>query len=207
LAADRQPLPTAHQPLPPQPENLLLDGNGNLKISDFGLSALNLGGDGDAQESRAELLHTTCGTPNYVAPEVRSVVRRRSTSRPSQGVCYSVVRRRSTSRPSQGVCYSVVRRRSTSRPSQGVCYSVVRRRSTSRYSLRTPPFAPFPCTGAAGQHTLTDPLLAAGARRQGVRRQDRRRVVVRRHPVSAASAAPSNCTATHSNYTIHCNTL
>ncbi|XP_056162052.1 CBL-interacting serine/threonine-protein kinase 24-like isoform X2 [Syzygium oleosum] len=45
-----------------KPENLLLDSHGNLKVSDFGLSALPLQGDG--------LLHTTCGTPNYVAPEV-----------------------------------------------------------------------------------------------------------------------------------------
>ncbi|EFJ30501.1 hypothetical protein SELMODRAFT_267186 [Selaginella moellendorffii] len=44
------------------PENLLLDSQGNLKISDFGLSALPQQEDG--------LLHTTCGTPNYVAPEV-----------------------------------------------------------------------------------------------------------------------------------------
>lgn len=51
-----------------KPENLLLDGNGDLKISDFGLSALYEGGaDGPGRE---ELLHTTCGTPNYVAPEV-----------------------------------------------------------------------------------------------------------------------------------------
>mmetsp|Transcript_10537 Transcript_10537/g.15714 ORF Transcript_10537/g.15714 Transcript_10537/m.15714 type:complete len:419 (+) Transcript_10537:178-1434(+) len=56
-----------------KPENLLLDENHNLKISDFGLSALytdcNEGND-EGMPSRATLLHTTCGTPNYVAPEV-----------------------------------------------------------------------------------------------------------------------------------------
>lgn len=51
-----------------KPENLLLDEHGNLKISDFGLSALYTGAADDT--SRATLLHTTCGTPNYVAPEV-----------------------------------------------------------------------------------------------------------------------------------------
>lgn len=51
-----------------KPENLLLDDTGLLKISDFGLSALYTGAADDV--SRATLLHTTCGTPNYVAPEV-----------------------------------------------------------------------------------------------------------------------------------------
>ncbi|KAL2952216.1 hypothetical protein AAZX31_19G098900 [Glycine max] len=47
-----------------KPENLLLDENENLKVSDFGLSAL--------AESKCQdgLLHTTCDTPAYVAPEV-----------------------------------------------------------------------------------------------------------------------------------------
>ncbi|CAK7350406.1 unnamed protein product [Dovyalis caffra] len=47
-----------------KPENLLLDENGDLKITDFGLSAL-------AESKRHDgLLYTTCGTPAYVAPEV-----------------------------------------------------------------------------------------------------------------------------------------
>lgn len=45
-------------------ENLLLDDAGNLKVVDFGLSAL-------ADHARSDgLLHTLCGTPGYVAPEV-----------------------------------------------------------------------------------------------------------------------------------------
>lgn len=47
-----------------KPENLLLDEDGNLKVSDFGLSTF-------AEHLRQDgLLHTTCGTPAYVAPEV-----------------------------------------------------------------------------------------------------------------------------------------
>lgn len=47
-----------------KPENLLLDSYGVLKVADFGLSAF-------SQQVREDgLLHTACGTPNYVAPEV-----------------------------------------------------------------------------------------------------------------------------------------
>ncbi|VVA98616.1 unnamed protein product [Arabis nemorensis] len=47
-----------------KPQNLLLDKQDNLKLSDFGLSALSehRGIDG--------LLHTACGTPAFTAPEV-----------------------------------------------------------------------------------------------------------------------------------------
>ncbi|CAM8921576.1 unnamed protein product [Rhodiola kirilowii] len=47
-----------------KPENLLLDENGDLKITDFGLSAVS------DQIRQDGLFHTFCGTPAYVAPEV-----------------------------------------------------------------------------------------------------------------------------------------
>ncbi|XP_038883854.1 CBL-interacting serine/threonine-protein kinase 14 [Benincasa hispida] len=47
-----------------KPENLLLDDNFDLRVSDFGLSAL-------TDQIRPDgLLHTLCGTPAYVAPEI-----------------------------------------------------------------------------------------------------------------------------------------
>ncbi|KAF5949786.1 hypothetical protein HYC85_011779 [Camellia sinensis] len=51
-----------------KPENLLLDSFGGLKVSDFGLSAFSPASVGKYYEDG--LLHTACGTPNYVAPEV-----------------------------------------------------------------------------------------------------------------------------------------
>ncbi|PKA57400.1 CBL-interacting protein kinase 7 [Apostasia shenzhenica] len=47
-----------------KPQNLLLDHAGNLKVSDFGLSALPEHRRGDG------LLQTACGTPAYAAPEI-----------------------------------------------------------------------------------------------------------------------------------------
>ncbi|XP_038993002.1 CBL-interacting serine/threonine-protein kinase 11-like [Hibiscus syriacus] len=47
-----------------KPENILLGESGNLKVSDFGLSAV-------TDQIRPDgLLHTLCGTPAYVAPEI-----------------------------------------------------------------------------------------------------------------------------------------
>ena len=44
-----------------KPENLLLDSDGHIKITDFGLSKQNVEGDE---------LHSLCGTPEYLAPEI-----------------------------------------------------------------------------------------------------------------------------------------
>ncbi|KAG6535332.1 CBL-interacting protein kinase 29-like [Zingiber officinale] len=49
-----------------KPENLLLDDAGDLKVSDFGFAALRPSSDCD------RLLHTQCGTPAYVSPEILS---------------------------------------------------------------------------------------------------------------------------------------
>ncbi|XP_058085361.1 CBL-interacting serine/threonine-protein kinase 4-like [Magnolia sinica] len=46
-----------------KPQNLLLDEYGNLKVTDFGLSAL-------PEQLKDGLFHTACGTPAYTAPEV-----------------------------------------------------------------------------------------------------------------------------------------
>lgn len=47
-----------------KPENLLLDHNMHVKIADFGLSNMMMDG---------EFLRTSCGSPNYAAPEVSLV--------------------------------------------------------------------------------------------------------------------------------------
>lgn len=47
-----------------KPENLLIDENGHLKVSDFGLSAAT------DQIRQDGMLHTICGTPSYVAPDI-----------------------------------------------------------------------------------------------------------------------------------------
>ncbi len=47
-----------------KPENVLLTTSGGLKLSDFGLGHL------PSSSLHNDVLQTTCGTPNYVAPEV-----------------------------------------------------------------------------------------------------------------------------------------
>ena len=44
-----------------KPENLLLDGNGHLKITDFGFAK---------PMEEGERTYTVCGTPEYIAPEI-----------------------------------------------------------------------------------------------------------------------------------------
>jgi serine/threonine protein kinase len=52
----------AHRDL--KPENLLVDANGDIKITDFGFSAMK------SVDANAGLLYTQCGTPDYCAPEI-----------------------------------------------------------------------------------------------------------------------------------------
>lgn len=52
----------AHRDL--KPENLLLDENGDIKITDFGFSSMK------GMDVHTGLLYTQCGTPDYCAPEI-----------------------------------------------------------------------------------------------------------------------------------------
>lgn len=48
-----------------KPENLLLDGEGHLKVTDFGLSKTGL-----RWEDPDQMTYSICGTPEYIAPEI-----------------------------------------------------------------------------------------------------------------------------------------
>ena len=45
-----------------KPENVLLDAEGHIRITDFGLSKQNI--------TKDEKTHSFCGTPEYLAPEI-----------------------------------------------------------------------------------------------------------------------------------------
>jgi serum/glucocorticoid-regulated kinase 2 len=45
-----------------KPENVLIDSRGYIRITDFGLSRMNITGNNQAK--------SICGTPEYLAPEI-----------------------------------------------------------------------------------------------------------------------------------------
>lgn len=53
----------------PQPENILIDGECNIKIADFSLANMVTEASGSCP-GQPEFLETSCGSPNYAAPEI-----------------------------------------------------------------------------------------------------------------------------------------
>lgn len=67
----RRPSFCSPRSLSRQPENVLLDKKGGIKLTGFALAGLF---DPSIGDDVANLLHATCGTPDYIAPEVRVFV-------------------------------------------------------------------------------------------------------------------------------------
>ncbi len=61
-----------------KPENIFLDHKKNIKIGDFGMASLSFGHRGD------NLMETSCGSPHYASPEVVTVGRFSTGTRPSR---------------------------------------------------------------------------------------------------------------------------
>jgi serine/threonine protein kinase len=52
-----------------QPENILIDAECNIKIADFSLANMISEASGSCP-GQPEYLETSCGSPNYAAPEI-----------------------------------------------------------------------------------------------------------------------------------------
>lgn len=71
-----------------QPENVLLDQHHNVKITGFALAGWF---DPSLRDDVANLMHATCGTPDYTAPEVMRTRATRDTQQETPIWCFCCV--------------------------------------------------------------------------------------------------------------------